>query len=120
VCSAFHDTPLCTGGVCQFDCDSGYGNCDNTLATNGCNVNLQSNPQNCGSCGHMCSSSHVIVPSCSGGVCGGSCTTGFADCDNDIGSDGCETNVASDPNNCGGCGIVCSPSSSGCGGGTCQ
>jgi hypothetical protein len=34
------------------------------------------------------------------------CDAGFGDCNGDA-ADGCETNTASDVNNCGGCGTVC-------------
>src|SRR5437773_4373126 len=35
------------------------------------------------------------------------CASGSADCNNNP-NDGCETSVASDANNCGGCGVACS------------
>jgi hypothetical protein len=46
---------------------------------------------------------------CSKGVCGGDvCQSGFGNCDGNS-ANGCEDNVTSDPNNCGGCGNVCQP-----------
>ena len=58
-------------------------------------------------CGHVCSSNHG-TPGCSAGLCTIKCTTGFQDCNKSV-TDGCETNVANDLNNCGNCGSVCSP-----------
>ena len=43
---------------------------------------------------------------CEQGACGYSCSPNFADCDSDT-ANGCETDVLSDPMNCGGCGIRC-------------
>ncbi len=61
---------------------------------------------NCGACGHVCSGAHVAQSSCVASVCQTvQCETGFADCNG--GSDGCETNIGSDPNNCGRCPISC-------------
>lgn len=70
-------------------------------------VELTSDRFNCGACGVVCS---PVVPnafsSCNYGTCSYGCNQGWADC-NDSSSDGCETSIASDPNNCGGCGITC-------------
>ena len=44
---------------------------------------------------------------CGGGGGGNNCNLpGFVDCDRNP-VNGCEANVASDPNNCGACGVVC-------------
>jgi hypothetical protein len=49
----------------------------------------------------------------------GACNAGFADCNNNS-VDGCETNIAADVNNCGGCGISCIANGFHvCGGGVC-
>jgi hypothetical protein len=96
-------------------CGPGEVNCGGTC------VILASNSSNCGACGNVCS-----VPNagsfCAGGQCQfASCNFGFLDCDNNL-NDGCETFVLNDPNNCGGCGNVCSVPNAfpSCSGGTCQ
>jgi hypothetical protein len=61
---------------------------------------------NCGGCGNACSFNHT-TPYCESGVCKGFCGMGYADCNADILTDGCEIDTATDPNNCGACGIVC-------------
>lgn len=44
--------------------------------------------------------------SCTGGACSFTCNAGFADCDANP-ENGCEKNVSSDPQSCGGCGKTC-------------
>jgi hypothetical protein len=74
---------------------------------------LENDPNNCGSCGFGCWDP-VRVPenvskgdtTCRRGHCGYACREGFADC-NDRLDDGCETDLASDPRNCGACGKSC-------------
>ncbi len=104
-------------------------------------VDFNTDPNNCGACANVCDLQNVDVHACSGGVCAvGSCDTGFADldgiaangceaascpagsadCDSNPGD--CETDIDTDVDNCGGCGIVCSIANAeavGCGAGTC-
>jgi hypothetical protein len=50
-------TPTCTNGVCTCSaasCLAGWGNCNGTCKTLGCNDDLTSDNNNCGSCGTMC------------------------------------------------------------------
>jgi hypothetical protein len=116
--------PACVAGSCSGTCASGYGDCNNNKQLDGCETNIRTSPTNCGACGNDCAQLHFT--NCNGGVCGGSCTTGWADCDNNT-ANGCERDVSSDPNNCGGCGTYCSPNhitrvcaSSSCQAGTCD
>ena len=67
---------------------------------------MGSDPDNCGACGTVCSTVND-TPSCAGGVCTSTCNTGYMDCDNNLQADGCETDTASDKNNCGACAMVC-------------
>jgi hypothetical protein len=82
-------------------------------------ANLQTDVQNCGSCGHLCSVPNAQAR-CVAGSCGvSSCNAGFGDC-NLNGSDGCEVAIrGSDINNCGGCGIRCTIGDPICVSGTC-
>jgi hypothetical protein len=92
----------CTGGVCTAGaCPVGQVLCSNTC------VNEQTDPNNCGGCGVACSTNNG-TPACQFGLCAiQTCNAGFQDCDHNS-ADGCEVNTKTDPNNCGGCGAVCS------------
>jgi hypothetical protein len=54
-----HAGPICSGqtaqggGLCGFFCDRRFGDC-NHLAADGCETELDNDPQNCGSCGAVC------------------------------------------------------------------
>jgi hypothetical protein len=81
--------------------------------------NTQTDPANCGSCGNVCSSNNGTA-SCTAGTCQIACNSGYLNCDN-VASNGCEKNIANDPQNCGGCGVACfTPNATpACSGGTC-
>jgi hypothetical protein len=65
-CTYPEATASCVSGVCALGaCATGWGNCD-AVASNGCEVDLYADANNCGSCGHVCASGQV----CSGGTCG--------------------------------------------------
>jgi hypothetical protein len=106
-CTVANGTPGCTSGNCVVaSCNSGFADCNNNPA-DGCETNTGSNVNNCGACGVVCAPVNRGTPACTGGVCViGSCTAGFADCNNTY-SDGCETNTANDVNNCGACNNKC-------------
>jgi hypothetical protein len=88
VCALPHATPTCSGGQCLIQtCDVGYDNCNGT-ASDGCEVQLATDPLHCGNCATVCSSQNATA-SCSGGTCHFTCNPGFVDLNNDP-SDGCE------------------------------
>jgi len=61
------DDLSCTGGLCTSTCDASYGNCtqpEAPSADDGCEADLQVDPDNCGECHNDCSSS-----SCRDGQC---------------------------------------------------
>jgi hypothetical protein len=118
VCSLANAAVGCASGGCTVaSCTTGYGDCNKTAA-DGCEVNLNTDAKNCGTCGAPCSLANA-ASTCSGGSCAlGACTTGFANCDGKP-ANGCEANLSTDGNNCGTCGTVCGAGSS-CQGGTCK
>jgi len=114
-------TITCAGGACNGTCDTGYADCNGNKQTDGCEMNIAADANNCGGCAVVCSSSH-ITRSCAGGVCNGTCNSGYADCNANKQTDGCEVNLATDANNCGGCGVLCSGNNitKSCAGGVCN
>jgi hypothetical protein len=102
-----HDSGACTGGSCTVGtCDIGWGDC-NSNPTDGCETGLQTDPLNCGGCKAFCMIPANGTPGCAGGMCIiGSCNTGYADCDMQLGN-GCEVNLQTDVNNCGACKNAC-------------
>lgn len=102
-------TAACTSGACVYTCTTNYANCDDTLTTNGCNVNTQTDPNNCGGCGTACSNTNIPVPLCTAGVCGGHCQDGYIHCASTgtRQAKGCETSAAC--GNC--CGSACASGS---------
>ena len=110
-------TPVCVGGTCSYICNPGYFDCDGNPA-NGCEQNILADPTNCGGCNIVCPNRPNSIPVCTAGICGFICSPGFRDCDG-IPVNGCETNINTDEDNCGNCGVNCNPFQS-CTGGTCD
>lgn len=111
-CGALCPTPgsatiaTCTASVCGFTCYPGYADCDKNPA-NGCEVHIAADTNNCGACGAACPAAPPnAFETCTNSVCGFTCNQFFANCDG-IAANGCEVNIGTDVNNCGGCGIVC-------------
>lgn len=103
-CSTNHIQPMCSSnGVCSGACASGWGDCNSNKQTDGCETSLATTA-NCGACGKVCSTNHV-TPTCTAGVCGGTCATGWGDCNHNM-QDGCETSLTVN-GNCGACGATC-------------
>ncbi len=73
----------------------------------GCETNVAADADNCGACGMKCPVPANATAGCKTGMCGiGMCNANFADCDMNP-ANGCETNTATDANNCGGCKKAC-------------
>ncbi len=120
-CSENNATPSCVAGTCTIDsCDTGFADC-NASAGDGCEINLNADVNNCGTCTNVCTAPGGDAV-CNSGTCGvNTCDPGFADCDGNAGN-GCETNLQTDDDNCGLCGTTCTfPNGSGsCTAGTCE
>jgi hypothetical protein len=96
----------CTNGRCGFTCLNDFGDCDGR-AENGCEVNVRTEAQHCGSCGRSCEFRNTM-PGCVAGSCTiVRCIGNYASCNMNQG-DGCEADLSRDLNNCGGCGQRCS------------
>lgn len=65
VCPArTNGSPVCKAGACALACAAGFANCD-ADDTNGCEIRLDDDPQNCGACGRSC-----LGTACTKGACG--------------------------------------------------
>lgn len=90
----------CAGGKCEFECSVDatvrFFDC-NGFVDDGCEAELKSDPENCGSCGHACAPGLH----CHAGFCG--CPAGQNECDGKC------VDLRIDSYNCGSCGTTCNP-----------
>ena len=103
-------------------CNGAFLDCNNNKRVDGCEINGNTDVNNCGSCGGSCSQNN-INRACSSGSCeGGLCLSGYLDCDNNKRNNGCETNGNVDVTHCGGCNQGCSTQNitASCAGGACN
>ncbi|MBN2496851.1 MAG: choice-of-anchor D domain-containing protein [Deltaproteobacteria bacterium] len=115
LCSNQHvDVLACDGGLCTSSCVSGWGNCLLPVypaADDGCETHIDVDSASCGGCDRLCSSFHASSLACAGGLCTSSCETGWGNCElpaYPLADDGCETRIAADTSDCGGCDRICS------------
>ena len=96
------DETLCVSSRCLIlECQSGFDDCS---ALPGCETNVATDVNNCGSCGNECVGGNVTSATCVDQQCANVvCEPGFVDC----GSGQC--NTPSDRDNCGACGRQCGP-----------
>lgn len=105
-CSIANGTPGCTNGNCSVaSCDVGYDDC-NDLVSDGCEVDLKSDPAHCGTCESVCSVANGVAGCTNSGCSVANCDVNRADC-NGLVADGCESSTQTDMSNCGKCGTVC-------------
>jgi hypothetical protein len=112
-------TATCATGQCAATCQSGFKDCDNTLA-NGCETNTRTT-SNCGECGRPCTYANATT-NCGSGACAlASCTSGYGDCNANLTQDGCEQRLNT-LQHCGNCNQACNlaNAASSCSSGSCQ
>jgi hypothetical protein len=95
-----YTTPTCTNGKCGAKCDDGWKDCNANLKRDGCEVNVRSDANNCGTCGVKCG----YGAKCVNGKCKSACKPGWSDCNKD---GECEVDCGNDVNNCGECNKKC-------------
>src|SRR5581483_7924976 len=101
VCALANATAGCAGGSCTIAaCAAGYADCDH-MATDGCEVNTQTDVTNCGACHTTCSAGML----CSHASCMTTCAPPLSTCGS-APSQYC-ANTAVDPANCGMCSHAC-------------
>jgi hypothetical protein len=107
-CTLANATVKCApNGQCAIAaCRKDYEDCDSSEA-NGCEVHTSFDAANCGGCRRVCQPVKNGEPGCSNGACVvSSCDSDHGDCNHRL-DDGCESVLATDPQNCGGCGNKC-------------
>lgn len=62
-----HSTPVCNNGACSLICETGFVDCNNDMFADGCEIDVRSDPNNCGACGNICNG--VAGQPCVGGKC---------------------------------------------------
>jgi len=97
----------CGGSMCNGTCAAGRANCDGNLQSNGCEADINTSVTRCGGCTGSACSFNNIAAACSGGNCTGTCRPGYADCDGDKRTNGCEVSTSANASHCGACGNVC-------------
>lgn len=97
---------VCAGGSCGLSCGS------LTRCANSC-VDTQTDTANCSGCGNRCNKPATGLAVCIAGFCRVTCPVGLTTCGTagvpgSPGDQSCVA-IATDNNNCGGCGIKCNP-----------
>jgi hypothetical protein len=109
-CLVANGAGACVRSSCQVaSCHTGYADCNAGSAggyADGCETNTDSDPNNCGKCGVVCSVANGTAKCVAGKCLVKTCTPPFQDC---AGTGlGCSTDTSSDGANCGACGSGCS------------
>jgi hypothetical protein len=113
--------PSCARSACGLRCDVGYSDCD-SVATNGCEVDIRTDLRHCGACGTVCRVGPNATATCDAGRCGIRCEPGFGDCDGDPAT-GCEVDLRTTAAHCGRCRAACPSGTNGiaaCSAGRCE
>ncbi|HMI88153.1 MAG TPA: hypothetical protein VK550_28910 [Polyangiaceae bacterium] len=119
-CTLAQTTATCgSTGLCAVaGCLRSYRDC-NRLPDDGCEIDIDHDPEHCGSCTAQPCVVPNAAPDCAAGRCAiRLCHSGYGDC-NDTASDGCETNLLTTSAHCSKCNTPC-PSGAACVSGKCQ
>jgi hypothetical protein len=105
-CNLPHSVSECQEGGCiVLSCHDGFDNC-NEENLDGCEVWLDHDPSNCGSCELVCILENAVAACLDGECIIGKCNADFTNCDNSH-ETGCEAAVMVNPSRCGDCNTVC-------------
>ena len=106
LCNPPNGTAGCNMGQCTIAmCREGFRDCDMN-PTNGCEIDTNNTVTHCGMCGNVCPTRANAIAACVMGTCDQSCRAGFQECDGNA-ANGCEVDIRTDANNCGGCNFAC-------------
>ncbi|MDY7232701.1 CARDB domain-containing protein [Hyalangium rubrum] len=96
--AALNESTCIGGPTYETPCPQGYANCDGNPA-NGCEVDLTSDADHCGTCGTTCPDRGNAEGVCVASTCGIGCPVGTYDCDGNA-ANGCESTQACGPASC--------------------
>lgn len=100
-----HADGVCDTGSCEFfACQGSWRDCNDDLS-DGCEVDIDADDENCGACDVVCEAPFG-TNTCVDGDCAPNCGGTYLDCDADP-TTGCEVDPDTDEDNCGGCSIAC-------------
>lgn len=121
-CDYANAAETCVAGNCDFQgCNAGFDDCNGSLL-DGCEINLNTDKNNCLGCGNVCQFANANAV-CQSGCTLDSCLGGYANCNN-VAGDGCEVHLATNAENCGSCGNDCTKkwanANGTCGANTCE
>ena len=118
-CTLSQATANCNNGLCAIaGCLRSYRDC-NRVADDGCEVDIDHDPDHCGSCTALPCVVPNATPDCAAGRCAVRlCNDGYGDC-NQMATDGCETNLQTNSAHCSKCNAPCPPGAV-CVSGKCQ
>ena len=112
----------CAAGSCISTMCTGTNRTCKAGPIDSCEVDTATSVGNCGACGKQCAAIANGTVACAASNCAvGSCNANFNDCDKAL-ANGCEINVSTDLNHCGGCGKPCAKlanATGACAAGTC-
>ncbi|MBI5537337.1 MAG: hypothetical protein HY898_31735, partial [Deltaproteobacteria bacterium] len=91
----------CVAGKCVVECGTGLTDCSGSCK------DLAHDPTHCGDCAMVCPAAPNATPVCTDSTCGFVCKANFANCGSGSSQDGCNTDLSTDPFNCGACGHFC-------------
>lgn len=91
----WHTKFRCGSSACELRCEPGFQDCNDDFCGDGCEVDIRTDPQNCGACGHACQ----IGQFCTAGTC--MCPPGTTRCGNEC------VDTTSDVRHCGRCNGRC-------------
>jgi hypothetical protein len=105
-CALPNAVASCAEGRCAVaSCLPGYADCDG-VASNGCEINVQTDAANCDACGTVCAFAGG-TGICVAGACRlAECNGGRGNCDGNP-ANGCEVDLTSSANHCATCGNEC-------------
>lgn len=108
-CGPDGGSATCTPGTPTIEACNGIDDDCDGVVDNGFPV--ESDPNNCGACGHVCTLAHATSDCVSRDCHVATCDMGWGNCDG-LHPNGCETDVSADPKNCGACGRACARANS--------